>query len=169
MFLLLFIGFLATGGIHAFMTGPRTRQRFAEMMLVYSLVGYFGILMLSVAVYNLVAPEQFAASHGWSVSGDNPFQQFSAISYGAMAIIAILAIWLRGLYLVAPAVCWSIFFLGATYIHLVDYAARGREITFGLFVHVFSSHGLMALVLIALLATYMFPERANRRVRLDKG
>ncbi len=100
MFLLLFIGFLAAGSIHALKTGPRTKQRFAELMLVYSLV--------------------------------------------------------------APAVCWSIFFLGATYVHLADYAARGRGITFSLFLHVFSSHGLMAIALIALLVTYMPALRANR-------
>ncbi len=155
MFLLLFIGFLAAGCLHALKTGPRSRQRFVELMLVYASVGYFGVLMCVVAIYMLLAPEQFAASHGWSVSTDNPFQQFLAMTYGAMAITAILAIWLRGRYLIAPALCWSIFFLGATYLHIVDFAARGREITVGLFLHVFSTHGLMALIVIALLAAYV--------------
>ncbi|HEX9654435.1 MAG TPA: DUF6790 family protein [bacterium] len=163
MFLILFVGFLAAGWIHAMKTGPHTKQRFAELMLVYSLVGYFGILMLGVAIYNLVAPERFAASHGWSVSTDNPFQQFVGILYGAMAIIAILAVWLRGMYLLAPAVCWSIFFLGATYIHIADFAARGREITFPLVLHIFSSHGLMAIVVIVLVAAYMPAVHVNRR------
>ena len=156
------MGFLAAGWIHALKTGPRTKQRFAELLLVYPLVGYFGILMLGMAVFTLAAPEHFAASHGWNMSVDNPFQQFSGIAYGAMAIAAILAIWLRGLYLAAPAVCWSIFFLGATYVHIVDFAARDREITFPLFLHVFASHGLMSVVLIVLLAAYLSAMRANR-------
>jgi len=128
-------------------------------MLVYTLVGYFGLLMLAMAVFGLAAPEHFAASHGWRVSADNPFQQFSGIAFGGMAIIAILAIRLRGLYLVAPAVCWSIFFLGATYVHIADFAARGRRSTFHMILHVFGSHGLMSVVLIALLVAYMSPAR----------
>jgi len=162
MFLLLFVGFLAAGWIHARKTGPRTRQRFAELLLVYPLVGYFGLLMLGVAVYGLAAPERFVASHGWRVSADNPFQQFFGVAYGAMAIVAILTIWLRGLYLVAPAVCWSIFFLGATYIHVADFAARGRAITFPLVLHVFATHGLMSVVLLGLLVAYLSALRANR-------
>lgn len=162
MFLLLFIGFLAAGWVHAFKTGPRTKRRFTELLLVYPIVGYFGVVMLSTAIFTLAAPERFAASHGWRVSADNPFQQFAGVAYGSMAIAAILAIWLRGLYLIGPAVCWSLFFLGATYIHLADIAERGRAITFHRFLHVFTTHALMSVVLIVLLAAYLSADRANR-------
>ena len=162
MFLLLFVGFLAAGWIHALATGPRTRRRFAELLLVYCLVGYFGLVMLATAVFTLAAPEHSAASHGWRVSADNPFQQFAGVAFGAMALAAILAVWLRGLYLVGPAVCWALIFLGATWIHLADPSARGQAMTFHRVLHVFGSHGLMSVVLIVLLVAYMSPERANR-------
>lgn len=162
MFLALFVIFLVAGWIHALKTGPRTRRRFTELLLVYPLVGYFGILMLVVAVYGLAAPARFAASHGWAVSVNNPFQQFLAVAYGAMAIVATLAVWLRGRYLIGPAGCWSLFFLGATYIHVVDFAERGREITFTLVLRLFATHGLMSVVLIALLALYLSAPRTTR-------
>jgi hypothetical protein len=162
MFLLLFVGFLAAGWVHAFKTGPRTRRRFAELLLVYPLVGYFGVVMLVAAVYSLAAPDRFAASHGWRVSADNPFQQFAGLAHGSMAVAAILAIWLRGLYLIAPAVSWSILFMGATNINIADFAARGRAITFPLVLHVFLSHSLMAVVLVVLLVAYISALRAER-------
>jgi len=163
MFLLLFLGCLVAGWIHALATGPRTRRRLAELLLVYSLVGYFGLLMLAVAVFTLAAPEHFATSHGWRASAENPFQQFGGVAYGSMAVAAILAAWLRGLYPVGPAVCWALFFLGATWIHLADSAARGQAMTLHRVLHVFGSHGLMSVVLIVLLVAYLSPERANRQ------
>jgi len=155
MFLIIFLCILAAGAAHASASGPRTTRRFAELMLVYSLVGYFGILMLTVAVYTLVAPARFAASHGWTLSDGNPFAQFSGVAYGAMAVSAILAVWHRDRYLIAPTVCWAIFFLGATWVHVADYAHRGREVSLSLCWNVFANHGLMSVVLIALLVAYL--------------
>jgi hypothetical protein len=162
MILFLFLGFLAAGCIHALATAPRTRWRFAELLLVYRLAGYFDVVMLADATYCLAAPEPWAAAHGWHVSSDNPFRQYAVLAYGSMAITAVLTLRLRATYLVAPAVCWSLVFLGATWIHIADFAARGRAITFHLAMHVFLSHGLTSVVLIALLVVYLSGTCADR-------
>ncbi|HET6202330.1 MAG TPA: DUF6790 family protein [Planctomycetota bacterium] len=162
MFRLLFACLLTAGRVHALQTGPRKRRRFVELRLVHPLVGYFGFAMLAAAAHGLAAPERFAASHGWRVSADKPFQRFAGLAYGSMALAAILAARLRGLYRAASAVCGSGFFLEATWIRLAVSAARGRAMTLHRVAAVFANHGLLSVVRIAPLVACLSPERANR-------
>ena len=90
--------------------------------------------------------------------------QFLCFTFLGMSTIAILSIWLRGQYLIAPTVCWSIFWLGATYVHLANaYAAKGY-LTLHFFFIVFFSHGIVAVLLGLLWASYM----TASRVKVDR-
>jgi hypothetical protein len=43
----------------------------------------------------------------------------------SLAILGLLSIWLWGVFWVAPAVGWSVFLGGATYVNIRDIVARG--------------------------------------------
>lgn len=147
MFIALLLALLAAAVLHGWKTGPRTKSRFAELIIVYLLVGYCGVVMLGVGVFILVAGERAAAMLG--TPPGNLFQQFFGFAYVGMALIATLSIWLRGTYLLAPVLCWSIYFLGATYIHVVDYAAAGY-LNVGTFLLIFATHALVPVLLLAM-------------------
>ena len=49
-------------------------------------------------------------------------------------------------YLIGPAVCWSIFFFGATFIHLADAGSHGA-VGHGGLLWIVASHGLISVLL----------------------
>lgn len=145
IFLIMLLGLAI---IHGLNHGKRTSTELAELLLVYVLVGYCGAYMFSAAILDLVA--SFRQETIFPFPAGGPIQQFFDIAFLGMSTIALLAVWFRGVSLVAPALGWSIFFIGATYIHLAEHSVSGG-ITLWIFLGVFSSHGLIALVLLTLL------------------
>ena len=147
---------LAAAVLHGLQTGPKTAERFSELMLVYLLVVYHGFIMLAVGLYLLLWGEQAAAM--LSASPGNVFQEFFAFAYIGMAICGIPAIWWRGTYLTAPVLCWSVYFFGATYVHIAEYWEAGK-LTVGLLAWILMTHAgppllMLALVVWPYVATY---------------
>lgn len=148
-FLYLLPGVLAAAGIHVWRLKERTVQRAGEIVLLYVLVGYCGIPMLIFGGWNLLHPDELAASLGFAVG--NPFQIFFGYGYIGMALIAVLSLRYRGTYLIAPAVVWSVFFAGATLIHVAHLHTHGA-VSHGAILHVFATHGLISVLLLTALA-----------------
>ena len=161
MSLIFLVVILGAAVLHALITKTHTSQRWIELFLVYVLVGYCGLFVFGVSIFGLVDGEQLAKTFGFSTGG--PFMQFLCFTFLGMSTIAILSIWLRGQYLIAPTVCWSIFWLGATYVHLANAFATKGYLTFHFFLIVFFSHGIVAVLLLGLLwASYSTASRQKR-------
>jgi uncharacterized protein DUF6790 len=95
---------------------PRTKQRVADVLLLYlfafpiglgGLVGFIGHTLRAVPV---------AASIGWSAG--NPFQYEVAVANLAFGILGLLCLQFRDSFWTATAIGWSIFLLGAAGVHL---------------------------------------------------
>ena len=130
MGLIFLVVILGAAVVHALKTKARTSQRWRELFLVYLLVGYCGLFVFGISIFGLVDGEQLARTFGFSTGG--PFLQFLCFTFLGMSTIAILSIRFRGQYLIAPTVCWSIFWLGATYVHLANAFAEKGYLTFHL-------------------------------------
>ena len=122
MFFLLAVALAAAGFAHGVLgRSPLTKR--IELALVYLLAGYFGLLMIGMALYLLIAPERASAAFG--VEGSGMFQQFTAWAFLGMATASLLTVRLRGAYLVGPIVAWSFDYFGATWVHCARYSAAG--------------------------------------------
>lgn len=132
--------------VHARLTQPRTRQRLAELCLVYLLAGICGILQIAFGFAILLAGDRVAAH--MHVPPGNPEQVWMAYLVFGMGVIGTLAIWLRGRCLIAPALGWAIFFAGATYAHINASAIAGHPPSFSSLSTIFLSHGLTSLLLV---------------------
>jgi hypothetical protein len=144
MFLLLLVALLLAAGMHIAYARP-TLRRGGEIVMVYVLAGYCGIPMLLVSGFSILRPDLTAAHLGFP--GGSPFQSFVAVALLGMGTMATMSAWFRGRFLVAPAVCWTVFFAGATIIHLADYGHRGA-LTHGSALLIFATHGLIAVLLL---------------------
>ncbi len=123
MFLLLAVVLAAAGFAHGAVVRSPLATR-VELALVYLLAGYFGLVMLAIGLFCLVAPERAAAMLG--AEAGNPFELFTAWAFVGMAAAALMAVRLRGVYLVGPIVAWSLYYFGAVQVHWVEYSAAGR-------------------------------------------
>lgn len=148
MFFYLLLVVLAAAAIHAARSADRSPERIGRLALLYILVGYCGVPMLAVSVATLAWPERVAGILGFPPG--NPFQAFLGVAFLAMSLLSILALRYRRSFLIAPALCWAVFFAGATVIHLRDFAGRDA-LTHGGILHIFGSHGLISILLIAAL------------------
>lgn len=148
MFFYLLLALLAAVAVHAARTGDRNPERIGRLALLYILVGYCGLPMLAVSLATLIWPDRVAEVLGFQAG--NPSQAFLGVAFLAMSVLSILALRYRRSFLIAPAVCWAVFFAGATVIHLRDFAVRG-VLTHGGALHIFASHGLISLLLVAAL------------------
>ena len=148
MSFILLIILLGVGLVHGLKVRKRTNTALAELLLVYVLVGYCGLYMFSAGILDLVA--SFRQETIFPFPAGGPVQQFFDFAFLGMATIALLSIWFRGPSLVAPTLGWSIFWFGATYIHLTELYTTGG-FTFGAFWGIFSSHTIVALVMLFLL------------------
>ena len=149
MFILLLFVLLGAGYIHGRMAGSRHDSRHYELMLVYLLAGYCGVIMVGVSLWAIFDPS--AGASMLNTEPGNPFQDFFMVAYLGMSVMAVLSIWIRGSYLIANVVCWSIYWFGATYLHLVDYAEAGR-LSFNLTIRILGAHTIIPLLLIVYLA-----------------
>ena len=148
MFLIILVVVLVGAAAHvALAGGERTRERAGELVLLWTLVGYCGIPMLVVGVMVLVRPEATMEAFGFPPG--NPISIFFGWAYLAMALTATLSLGYRGPYLVAPAMIWATFFLGATFVHLGE--GPGGN-THGDVLIILPSHGLVSAILVVALA-----------------
>src|SRR5262249_13933912 len=97
--------------------------RSVELFLVYLLAGYYGVAMILAGVVQLLNPEAIARLKGWPASA--PLQTLYAFALFGLAVSAILGIWWRGRYLMAPAISGSVLLLGGAYVHGSEILARG--------------------------------------------
>jgi hypothetical protein len=146
MFLILLLLLAVAAAAHTVVGKERTLTRGARLFLIYLLVGYCGIPMVLVGIWCIARPGEAAASFGFPPGGE--FQTFFAVAYLGMSIISLLAPFLRRSYLVGPAVCWAVFFAGATAIHFGHENVHGG-LTHGSMLAIFATHGLISVLLLA--------------------
>ena len=133
--------------IHGRVTKKLSGSKLIELFLVYLLVIYCGLMMGIGSIWDL-----FSSLNGTSIypfPAGGPYQQFFGLSLLGMSLIAISTIWFRGKYLIAPTIGWSIFWFGATYIHLTTQDHHTTSSTLG----IIASHGLVGLILLGLLVS----------------
>lgn len=158
MFEILLLVLLLLAGIHASRLNPRTTQRMGEVFLLYILVGYCGLPMLMVGTFVLVKPVLAARMLGFPAGG--AFEEFAGLCLVAMSLLPLLALRYRGSFLIAPAVCWAVYFAGATVIHVKN-LEHGR-LTHGGLLDILATHGLIAIIIVcALLASGVLKEAAR--------
>jgi len=145
VFLIILAVVLVGAAAHVALRG-RTRERVGELVLLWTLVGYCGIPMLVVAGMLLVHPHETAEVFGFPP--DNPIAVFFGWAYLGMALSAVVSLRYRGPYLVAPALTWATFFLGATFVHLGEGHGGG---THAGALAIVATHGLISLILVAAL------------------
>ena len=140
-FVYLLVFLLAGAAVHIAQLRDRRLQRGAEIALQYLLVGYCGVPMLAVSLWLLMRPDQAARAFGLSAAG--PLVEFFGYAYLGMSVLALLVLWYRGTFLVAPVIVWAIYLGGATVVHL-EASERG-------WFEIFASHGLVAVLLVGAL------------------
>jgi hypothetical protein len=117
LWLLILVGTVIGATVHCVMR--RERGSVVEVYLVYLLAGYYGLAMLLAALVHLTNPGGIAQLKGWVSS--EPIQALYAFALLGMAASSILSVWMRGTYLLGPAVFGSTLLLGGAFVH-------GREV-----------------------------------------
>lgn len=164
MFLYLLVVLLSAASIHVARMRDRTMRRAGEIFLLYVLVGYCGVPQLALGLWSLASPDRVAATLGFPAG--SPFQDFTSISLVGMSLLSLLALRYRDTFLIAPAVCWSVFFAGATYAHLRAagqplHGFHGAAPSHAAMLHLFATHGLISVLLVgALIASGAWREKA---------
>ncbi len=158
MFILFLLALVGAGYLHGRLGGGRPIQSRYELLLVYVLAGYCGVSMVGVSIWGMIDPA--AASGMLGTEPGSPFQDFFMVAYLGMSVMATLTIWIRGSYLIANVVCWSIYWLGATYLHWVEYQEAGR-LTFEMAARILGGHTIVPLLLLILMALSLCAERAE--------
>ena len=95
---------------------PRTKQRIADVLLLYLFAFPIGLGGLVGFVGHTLRAGPVAASIGWAAG--NPFQYEVAVANLAFGILGILCLRFRHDFWAATAIGWSIFVLGAAGVHL---------------------------------------------------
>lgn len=148
MFLLILFGTLVLAALHVFRLEDRSVSRAGDIFLRYVLVGYCGLPMLAVSVGILAAPERMAEM--LPVGPPSVVVAFFGWAYLGMSLISTLALRASGAFLVGPALCWSVYFAGATVVHLGAGGAHGGG-SHGAVLMILATHGLIAVILIVAL------------------
>jgi hypothetical protein len=108
---------LIVGLVHiAIEKQPRTRQRIADVLLLYLFAFPIGLGGLVGFVGHTWQAGQVAASIGWAAG--NPFQQEVAVANLAFGTLGLLCLRFRDGFCTATAIGWSVFMLGAAGVHL---------------------------------------------------
>lgn len=134
---------------------PRDHRRVVEVFLVYSLVFLAGVAGLWAFIGHTFAADQVAAKIGWPAG--NPFQYEVAATNLSYAILGLLAIRYRGLFPVAAGIGYSVFLLGAAFVHIRETRIHGNvaELNSGAFLVV--QDILVPIVILSLaVATLVF-------------
>lgn len=151
MFQVFLAALLAAGAMHAQVSRGPLRGKTAEMMLIYVLAGYCGVMMVALGAVAVVDPDWVAINMA-QVPPGNPVMIWAGFLFLSLGVVAIMTIWHRGAFLIAPVIVWSTYWAGATYAHLVADKQNGHPLTTELFFQTFVGHGLVALILLGLSA-----------------
>ena len=143
----LIVVLLIAAVVHARIRYPATSGAMAEMLLIYVLVGYCGVQQIVMGAAILLTGGRVLLHFGFQ-PGQPTFVWDSFLLLGG-GIIALLAIWKRDSYLLAPVLMWSVFFAGATYAHILLNKANGFPPTWESTVGIFATHGLISVLLIS--------------------
>jgi hypothetical protein len=149
MWQLILAALLVAGAVHAQVRKRPSKARTVEMMLVYVLAGYCGVMMFALGLVAVLNPDWVAINMA-QVPPGNPVMIWAGFFFLGLSIVAMMTIWQRGAFLAAPVIAWSTYWAGATYAHLVADQQNGHAITPGLFFETFVGHGLVALILLVL-------------------
>jgi Family of unknown function (DUF6790) len=95
---------------------PRSRQRIADLLLIYAFAFPIGLGGLVGFAGHTIRAAPVAASIGWPAG--NPFQYEVAVANIAFGILGLLCLRFRDGFWSATAIGWSVFMLGAAAVHL---------------------------------------------------
>ena len=130
---------------------PVTRERVLHLLLLYALVLDVGVIGLIFGfIPHVFFPDQTAERIGWPAG--NPFQFEVGVHDGAWGVLGFLCIWIGGLFWLATGLGWSLFILGATYIHIVKVVREEDYAPYNFFTAF--SDGFVAIWLLLLLYLY---------------
>jgi hypothetical protein len=149
MWIILLIVLMAAAAVHSRLAAGKSRTPPSELFLVYLLAGYCGIAPIITGLALFVAPPDWQIALMPRAQPGNPLTAWFAVLWLGMGAIGTLTIWLRGVYLVAPMVGWSIFWGGATFAHAIHDPTDAHPLTAVGFTHIFIAHGLIAILLVA--------------------
>ena len=149
MFVALLAALLLAWAVHV-RRRPRRPGSRSELLLRYVLVGYCGIPMVILALLFLAHPHEGAELLG--VEPDHPFALFLGWAYLGMSLMAASALRFKALYLVGPAITWSVFFGGATVVH-VGMEGGVHRMGHGELLIVLGAHALVSVLLVTALWT----------------
>jgi hypothetical protein len=99
-------------------------RRIVRISLLYLLSVQWGFGAAFNAIPHILFPDQVAGFIGWEPG--SPFQLELGFASLGISILGILSIWLRGWFWLAPVVSWSVFLLGAAYVHISDILTHGN-------------------------------------------
>jgi hypothetical protein len=151
------LSLLAAGAIHGYQTRDRGPGRIPEMMLIYLLTVYCGVLQIVVAVMIIYDPDWVAINMTGTPPG-NPIMAWTGFTYLGLAATAVLTPWFRGPYLIAPTLGWGIYWAGATYAHAAVALAKGGDFA-NVIAGAFLSHGIVAVILLGLTVSLLLSRR----------
>ena len=140
----LIVVLLIAAVVHARVRYPATPGAMAEMLLIYVLVGYCGVQQIVMGAAILLTSGRVLLHFGFQPGSQPTFVWDSFLLFGG-GIIAMLAIWKRDSYLLAPVLMWS----GATYAHIHLNSANGIPLTWESTAGIFATHGLISVLLIS--------------------
>jgi Family of unknown function (DUF6790) len=95
---------------------PRTKQRIADVLLLYLFALPIGLGGLVGFIGHTLRAGPVAASIGWAAG--NPFQYEVAVANLAFGTLGLLCLRFRDSFWTATAIGWSIFMFGAAGVHL---------------------------------------------------
>jgi uncharacterized protein DUF6790 len=128
---MLFVVFLAiilvAAAAHVAIVRPSSRHRAAELILVYLLVGYYGVCMLFAAFIHLTKWPALDALKGWPAAGTQMHTLYAFALLG-LAFSSLLSIRLRGVYVLGPSLTGAVLSFGGAIIHVREMSASGRFI-----------------------------------------
>lgn len=107
---------LILGLLHVTIRKRWTKQRIADVLLLYLFAFPIGLGGLVGFVGHTWRAGQIAATIGWAAG--NPFQYEVAVANLAFGILGLLCLRFRDSFWTATALGWSIFLLGAAGVHL---------------------------------------------------
>jgi hypothetical protein len=146
MALILLIALVVAALVHGSRTHNQSPGRRVELLLVYMVAGYCGVFQIYSGFDLLLRPDRIMQHLGLPTG--NAVTYWTASIYLGGAFAATLAIWQRGTYLLAPTIVWAVYFAGANFAHLYALQLNGTELTPVIIAFVFSTHGLVSLILI---------------------
>jgi hypothetical protein len=144
---------LMAASLHVFFQRKKpSRQTAVTTLLAYLIPISIGGTCLIGFVAHLFFGPQTAALIGWPA--DNPFQQEVGLVNLALAVAAVLCIWMRKGFWLATIVITAVFFLGAAGVHLVQEYKYGNTAPYnsGIFLYVAD----IALPLVYLALGYLY-------------